>query len=978
MRGIFTVKDYLVVYTKTTFFALPWEDLSNLGTRRRFRWHQLKLSSAFGGTSTDSSSSSFITGSVAAACSESGMSSRIIYLITSAGVFYRGVLRSKPVLEKGRDGKTYPVVDPAAVPDLGLTLLKSEVRQATLQPFPSMKCEVIALICLNLTYSPLPQPGTENGFQVADHKRILAITKHAEGANRLREFRIIMDHALAVYWGYHDLTRFNLKRKNQQGKEEVLHIANPTIIANAKEDDWTVSFIYLDRIGVIRFGANTSSLDLYIPAARNITSIPRATANCGGESDGRYVHDDITTSANVTTKLACMTLVGSSLILVDNHRIRICCSIYTLFEIIQLIVPYITVFQLWSTSSRPHKDMLVEERRGSTIQKAMEVVSTLAKAVHTWFLENRRHAGLPTKDIAEILEEESDAEDDISQRLDESLSDDDLVENGPTTEDEGDDDASSAHPNSTTVGSQTRSLTVRHNERNVHPSASARVLAVNRPADKKQPKQIHSDGSYGTVTSQFAQGLQRTFRGLTYLLNSCPTFPVHQLSTLRLENLFGTMRQNTHSTMYPTALEYVEHYSSSIAEYLKKTYGTSFRLKTQQRSRRYGQVTDGTHLRYGDVCLQLSRKKRCKSFLLRKEKSAELNDSDQEGAAIDDGNHHDFENQDDDSVGDSADIEEELTRRLDQALRDRKSQFRDALHDYLRIFGKPVKAKRIRAFSAHASNVLPYSVSERHHDGGMKAIKAGSLAAAYTSQQQTDLTTAPMPSQEDTAQLQRRGRPSSVTTSFVDPGTSSTDVNTNSKPSTQRKPRGPNLHYLPTQVIYRRHSIVEDKNGKLYLLENAVSRNRDTEQLKPDVVVCYSLEPVCSLPSASSLPRWRLTSCLSPIHTKNIYRLRSDLHLKANGTYEQEHNEDLINLENETESSLQRKVADNDDENDKRDDDGNKGDDHGNIYDRNNIDDDNNDDYDSKDEDSDGEVADAEDVYSCNDDEDFNDDDDEY
>jgi hypothetical protein len=295
--------------------------------------------------------------------------------------------------------------------------------------------------------------------------------------------------------------------------------------------------------------------------------------------------------------------------------------------------------------------LVQEQSTNSSIPAALEVIGNLSKNITEWFIENRRHAGLPTRNIAALLEESDDEENEREQLIP-AESDGSGTEAGLMEEDEGE----------------------------------SQKKAPKKKKTKNDFMLTKSDGTLGTVTTQFAKALQRSFKGLSFLLSEAPEFPVHLISTLRLENLFGTMRQNASSTMYPTALEYIEHYSSSVSEYLKKTRGTSFYFKTHRKSRRYQQQDDGTHLHYGND-LRLPRKKRARNADI-------LDASDQNGLSTDD-------------------IAYERKMQKD---------FRDQLWTYLRICGKPVKSNRIRAFSKHAAGTLPDNATYFHRDGGMRRV----------------------------------------------------------------------------------------------------------------------------------------------------------------------------------------------------------------------------------------------------------------
>ena len=631
------------------------------------------------------------------------------------------------------------------------------------------------------------------------------------------------------------------------------------------------------------------------------------------------MHDDVLSHAKVSSKIACITLVGTSLVMIDNNCIRICSSTRVLFEVIQLIVPYIKVFQLWSASSRPDADLVKDQPNNSNVQNALKVTDDLMQITTKWFIDNRRHAGLPTKDLAAAL----DASDTESESND---------------SDNDSDDASQANVNELNEESACNDS---DDNDVVSDMAEGEKSAPGRSQQQgKRPKKLKpvdqfaltkSDGTLGTVTNQFAKALHRTFRGLTYLFDINPEFPVHLISTLRLENLFGTMRQNVGSTMYPTALEYIEHYSSATAEYIKKTSGTSFYLKTHRKSRRYQKQLDGSYLRY-DNNIGLPRKQRGKN-----------------ADALDD----------DDSMS-SLDMPQ--AKQL-------QDKFRHALWTYLRIFGKPAKSNRIRAFSKHAAGTLPDNATYFHRDGGQRRATqqpdlesdgesdATSVSLGHTknnppvlnatnhnqirptispavanravakkpSTKPTLHTNTPMtptigvrastPTMNAATSQKRRGRPPKVSndTDSVASRTSSVmasstmvkhrgrprknrlptdaedanELTDKTPPSTSRvrKRRSPNRQIPVNETVYRRFSIVQDRAGNLYKLRGIVYRAAGQKTLKPVEVQSHALVSKNTESTTISTAEWVLSNSLVALRTGNIVREVHDIDVTSRGSY---------------------------------------------------------------------------------------------
>jgi hypothetical protein len=196
-----------------------------------------------------------------------------------------------------------------------------------------------------------------------------------------------------------------------------------------------------------------------------------------------------------------------------------------------------------------------------------------------------------------------------------------------------------------------------------------------------------ADGARGTITVQLLDALKRTVEGLLHLKKKQYQFQVEHISTLRLENLFGTMRENPSAGNYPTALEYVRVYSKSIKELLKKSLNGqyAFLYSTWVRTRRYNQPTPLANGRASILDI-LPKKSRIHKTSLRKSQYRNPSGSFNTNAFRD-----------------------------EQKARD---SFVESLYTLLAILGKPVRQNRIRALSKHVAGVMPYSVSYVHRDLG--------------------------------------------------------------------------------------------------------------------------------------------------------------------------------------------------------------------------------------------------------------------
>jgi hypothetical protein len=196
-----------------------------------------------------------------------------------------------------------------------------------------------------------------------------------------------------------------------------------------------------------------------------------------------------------------------------------------------------------------------------------------------------------------------------------------------------------------------------------------------------------ADGARGTITVQLLDALKRTVEGLVHLSGKKYTFQVEHISTLRLENLFGTMRENPSAGNYPTALEYVRVYSKSIKELLKKSLNGqyAFLYSTWVRTRRYNQPTPLANGRASIIDI-LPKKSRIHRTHLRKAHYQNANGEFNQSAFLNE--------------------------------RQSRDRFVESLYTLLAILGKPVRQNRIRALSKHVAGVLPYSISYVHRDLG--------------------------------------------------------------------------------------------------------------------------------------------------------------------------------------------------------------------------------------------------------------------
>ena len=797
--GLFIIKDYLIVYTAESFYSLPWLDLTKLGTRKNYRWQKVHL------IPKDGNSLSQIA-RISCACAGS-MSAANIYFMTASHQLIRGVFQ--PAMKRKKtSNQSEPTleVDYSQQPSLEYTELECtyniHMHDASIPPsfrsFTTFKCQFVSMAVQNVVVTDSKGP----------YRRLVAVMRtETGGLNLLGKFKIYLQSAIF-------LGRFAMPQDDYCPLQIVAH----------KENHQHSLMLLTTGGGIFRLvNEDLNERMTFHPYIRDATS------------SNQSAHDDLVTHARVdASAVNCMTLVGESLVLVESGCIRICSSPLVLFKIVNILVPYIDVFQLWTASSRPNKIRVEYAKKiGSDIKTAKKTIDNIIGHIAHWFKDNNAHAGLSD----DLLDEDDDL---------------DLI--SAAFQDEG-----------------------------VSPVAKA-------------------DGARGTLTVQLQDALKRTVEGLVHLEGRNYTFKVEHISTLRLEHLFGTMRENPAAGNYPTALEYVRVYSKSIKELLKKSLNGryAFLYSTWVRTRRYNQPTPIENGRTSVIDILPKKSRRHTKTHVKKSQFKNA------AGAVDMNSFQD-------------------ARRA-------RDRFTEALYELLAIYGKPVKQNRIRAFSKHAAGVMPYSISYNHRDMGKsppreeepdfrdgdedemlqgppdspsrpfesnfadprlptRSLPVGipqqmpslSRADSRKSNASTGLSRSETPdvSTSILTEVRKRGRPKGSvnknTTAIKSTApTSSRGVAAASTKQGQKK-QPKNSLPLIDEKVYRKGDIVESKVGGIYKLNAHIYRTKTSKALRPAVVECYALDPDQG-PGYVSLTKskWLVNKKIMALNSKDIYVLRKD------------------------------------------------------------------------------------------------------
>jgi hypothetical protein len=590
--GLFLIDDFLIVYSAASFFSLPSSEIRNLGTRRRFHWHLINMIS---------STASFDTSTMGATTCACAMTTtaKVIIFATDKYLLFRGVFKPATKLSMDpktkqyltdRHGNSLEVIDYKVTPTLEFIHVpcKAWDKKTFFQLHKLKFLEMVASANLfdeeKIPYIPLQ-----------------AILTTESGSTMLCRFRLYNTHQPdAICLG-------KSKPASELGPLCKFCLANGERISDL--------FILSSKLGIVK--GTLQHYDEY----KYEVYIAKSTNDQSRDFVNYRSSDGLVTASTLdkdTISVRCMTLIGESLIFLENGAIRICTSTLRLFELVQLIVPYIDVFQLWSASRHPDRKLVESAKQaGSDIDSAIKIVDNIIRELDEWFRDSRVHAGM-------IDDEEIDE--------DGALADDFLDPLDPTLDND-----------------------------------------LSMELELESSKVLKTDGARGTLSSNLAAAFHRTCEGLVFLRENKHDIPVDAISTLRLEHLFGTMREDPSASSYPTALQYTRVYSTSMRELLKKHFGAGFSHTTWIRERRYNQpIADESGLK--EILDWIPRKRR-------------------PGPAI---NRADFNTGDD----------EKDTDDYVNAYQDR-NRFIEALHDLLKIHGAPTLQNRIRVTSRGRPGELP-------------------------------------------------------------------------------------------------------------------------------------------------------------------------------------------------------------------------------------------------------------------------------
>ena len=864
--GLFVIKDFLIVYSATNFFSLPSSEVRSvhLGTRKNYHWHKVNMVRALENYGTKGP-----LGLTTCACAKA-TTARLIIFATTQHLIFRGVLET-PMIEMidkktkepiyDRHGNIRKEIDAKQQPTLRFTNVPFKAYWDK-TPFESKKMKIEEMACVDFQYF------TEDDEHIP-YIRIYGVVSQPTGKRMLCEFEL---YNSALPTG-------DCKGQSQAAQK----FGHPLKFCLASGEHASHQFLLTAEKGIVK--GTLQHNDSY---AYNVY-ISKCIRDPTNDFLNYHSADGLVTCATIDRDVAsvkCMTLIGESLVFIENGAIRICTSPVRLFELIQTIVPYIDVFQLWSASRHPDRKLVENAKhRGSDVASAIKIVDDIIKELDRWFLVSRAHAGLNEED--NILDEEP--EDNVSHVP--NLSDFPDVQD-PTVDNELSFDLETA------------------------------------PA-----KVLQTDGARGTISSHLAAAFHRTCEGLVFLRQNNHDIPVDAISTLRLEHLFGTMREDPSASSYPTALQYTRVYSTSMRELLKKHFGPGFSHTTWIRERRYNQpVADESGLR--EILDWIPRKKRPNPIIDR----ASFCSGNEE---IDEQNYID-------------------------AYRDRQD-FIEALHDLLKINGAPIPQNRIRMFSRGRPGELPLQLWWKDYRDDPKRRKdlpswqENRLRPGQDSdpddvgddseQESLDLFTmmptsktlstfnynstpvgresplvslsvpyrsdSPVHSEpkisrvNSTSPISRvnatpvdplpdkpksRGRPKGsknrdkpserLTPNHQNPSRSAASSPTpsipNSTSSTQsrrgRKPGGKNKDRAVSKVIYRNHDLVETSDGAVYQLLEFVYQKPKSKGFIPVAVKCKRLELQLHKPGDwLSRERWKLSDDTVSLKAKSIRHKRNDL-----------------------------------------------------------------------------------------------------